>query len=309
MAATLEKELAKIIVEVRENIDKQPDYDKFNEARTREAIVAPILRTMGWDVADFSLVDVEYSVHGGEGSRKVDYALWGKSAPRSTQQDKPATLLEAKGVNETLDEESVVRSIRHYAFEAGVPYVMLTNGKTWQAHVFPSANIADHDQILVQVDIHDSSNEPIDSAKKLVEMFETVFSAPQHSISSGWVSLKSYLNGKKSRRASPPRAIRFPDGEQYEIRFWSHLMEHTGNWLHTNGHLDVVNLPVFRNSRRSKSQPILTNQADAPSWKGIGKDSLFVWTGGGPRYAPDDVGDLLNTCKFDHEDVYLRGPR
>ena len=43
---------------VRENIKKQPDYDKFNEARTREAIVAPILGAIGWNVANFSLVDV-----------------------------------------------------------------------------------------------------------------------------------------------------------------------------------------------------------------------------------------------------------
>ena len=139
MSATLEKDLAKIIGEVRENIDKQPDYDKFNEARTREAIVSPILRTIGWDIANFSLVDVEYSVHGGEGGRKVDYALWSKDKPRKRREDRPAVLVEAKGVNPGINgknKESIIVAIRHYAFEAGVPYVVLTNGKLWQVHHF-----------------------------------------------------------------------------------------------------------------------------------------------------------------------------
>ena len=302
--------MTEIIETVRKNINKQPEYDKFNEARTREAIVAPILQSMGWDVANFGLVDVEYSVHGGEGRRKVDYALWSRSAPRTVQQDKPVALLEAKGVDENLDKEDVVRSIRHYAFESGIPYVILTNGKIWQAHVFPSASIADHRQILSPVDIYNSSDAAADCAKRLAEMFETVFSAPQHSITSGWVSLKAYRNIKKSRRTAPPGAIRFPDGKQYETNhFWSQLMEHTGHWLYTSGRLHVGSLPVLRKSRRDEPQLLVNNEGNAPSWKKVGEEGLFVWTRGGQNYAPDDVGDLLDACGLDQEDVYLRVPR
>ena len=200
------EQLTRTIGLVRKNINEQPDYDKFNEARTREAIVAPILGAIGWNVANFSLVDVEYSVHGGEGRRKVDYALWSKSAPRGTQQDKPVTLLEAKGVEQNLNEESVVRSIRHYAFESGVSHVILTNGKIWQAHVFPSGVLADHHQITSQVDIYTAPNSPHNCAKALVAMFEQVIATSgDHHISSGWVSLEDYLRTRRKQPSAPKR--------------------------------------------------------------------------------------------------------
>ncbi|MDE2787790.1 MAG: type I restriction enzyme HsdR N-terminal domain-containing protein [Chloroflexota bacterium] len=298
-----------IIEMVRENISKQPEYDKFNEARTREAIVAPILRSMGWDVADFGLVDVEYSVHGGEGARRVDYALWSESARRTVQGDKPVTLLEAKGVDEDLDAKSVIRKIRHYAFEAGVPYVILTNGKIWQAHAFPSAVLKEHHRLHESVDIHDDSIAPYDCAKTLAEMFDAVLASPKYSLTSGWTPVKNYLNIKKSRRNRHPTAIRFPDGQQFEVRFWSQLMEHAGNWLCVNGHLHAGRLPVLRNSRSAQPQTLVSDEDNTASWKEVGDEGLFVWTGGGPMYAPDDLGDLLVSCGLDQEDVYLRVPR
>ena len=71
MTTALGQQLAEIIVAIRNTVDRQPDYDKYNEARTREAVVAPILSTIGWNVADFALVDVEYPVNSGQGQRRI----------------------------------------------------------------------------------------------------------------------------------------------------------------------------------------------------------------------------------------------
>ena len=306
MDANLE-EMAEIIATVRKSIDSQPPYDKFNEARTREVIVAPVLGTMGWDVANFNLVDVEYSVRGGEGRRRVDYALWSPSKPRQAQHDKPVTLLEAKVVGQELAEESVVRSIRNYAFEAGVPYVILTNGGIWQAHVFPSASISDHRQLLPSVNILDSSAEEPDCAKKLVEMFGNIFQVPDGGLSPGWISLEDYLKPTKKYRGPNPRAIRFSDGEEREEANIRGLVKRTADWLHRRGFLQPDLCPA---SKSRSQEPLVVSANESPSdpqkWQQVESSNLFVRTGQGQKRNVEDIEFLLTHCSQSPADLYLQ---
>ena len=294
---------------VRENIKNQPEYDSYNEARTREALIAPVLASLGWNVADFSLVDVEYPVNRGEGQHMVDYALWDPVRPRKHIDDKPFVLVETKGVDSDLTDQSTLKGIRHYAFRAGVPYVVLTNGKIWQSHVFPSAVINNEDRrFLDDLDIYDASITAKDAAENLKAMFEQVLEqalgAHPFSIDAGWICLKQYLNPKRKDRRRPS-AIRYPDGYKREIRHWSQLVSHTAEWLHKSRGCLVP--PILR--FRSTSEFLVSSGEDGPSWQKIGDESLCVWTGGGKRNAPDNAGILLTACNIDLEDVYLQVPR
>lgn len=295
-------ELTETIELVRKNINEQPSYDKFNEARTREALIAPVLASLGWNVADFSLVDVEYPVNRGEGQHMVDYALWNPAHPRKFRPDKPFVLVESKAINRDLNEPSIVKDIRHYAFRAGVPYVVLTNGKIWQSHVFPSAVINDpHGKFLEDVDIYDASIAAKDAAENLKAMFEQVLGASPHHLDAGWICLKRYLDTKRKNRRRPS-AIRYPDGEVRQARHWSDLVLHTAEWLHARG--DRLVPPIRRDG--STRTVIVSSGEDGPSWKEIGDESLCVWTGGGQKYTPNDAGVLLAACSIDLEDVYLQ---
>ena len=297
--------LTRTIELVRENIKKQPDYDRYNEARTREALVAPVLASLGWNVADFSLVDVEYPVNRGEGQHMVDYALWDPARPRKSRRDKPFVLIESKEIDNDLNDPSILRGIRHYAFRAGVPYVVLTNGKIWQSHVSPSAVINEHRQFREDADIYDASIPAEDAAENLKVMFEKVLGAPAHYLDAGWICLKQYLDPKWEHRRQPS-AIRFPDGDKRETKRWSQLVLHTAEWLHAS-RKGCLASPILRYGNASAF--LVNSGEDGPNWTDIGDESLCVWTGGGQRDTPGNAGVLLAACDIDLEDVYLQVPR
>ena len=235
----------------------------------------------------------------------VDYALWDPAHPRKSRQDKPFVLIESKGIDHDLNDPSTLKDIRHYAFRAGVPYVVLTNGKIWQSHVFPSAIVNDdHGKFREDVDIYDASIAAKDAAENLKAMFEDVLDAPAHHLDAGWICLKDYLKPEREHRQRPS-AIRYPDGDEQETKTWSQLVLHTAEWLHTSKGCLVPR--ILRYS--STSELLVSSGEDGPSWHEIGDESLCVWTGGGRRSAPDNAGILLAACNIDLEDVYLRVPR
>ena len=90
-----------------------------NEATTQQYVVLPILRALGWDNANLVSMEVlpEYKVKNG----KVDYAL--------KVGQKPGLFVECKKWNKPLEKHE--SQIANYAFNAGVPIGVLTNGKIW----------------------------------------------------------------------------------------------------------------------------------------------------------------------------------
>ena len=112
-----------MVDEVRREIERIRGYissgrlTQFDEANTKATAIEPILRELGWDVADPDEVRREYSV----GSRSVDYALF--------CDDTLKVFIEAKRGGELLERhhDQLVR----YAFDEGVEIAMLTNGTTW----------------------------------------------------------------------------------------------------------------------------------------------------------------------------------
>lgn len=93
-----------------------------NEASVSQGIVLNLLGELGWDTFDVGAVSPEYSVKG----RRVDYAL---CYPRN----RPKVFVEVKQVGKsTLDFEEQLSA---YAYEEGVPLVVLTTGKEWNFYV------------------------------------------------------------------------------------------------------------------------------------------------------------------------------
>ena len=106
-ASTLESTLTDIIARLRQG--------RFqNEQAVSQGIVLPILRELGWDIFDTTLVWPEYQT--GEG--RADFAL---CHPPS----KPAEFIEVKPPGKA---EDGVRQALEYAFHTGVPFIVLTDG-------------------------------------------------------------------------------------------------------------------------------------------------------------------------------------
>jgi len=92
-----------------------------SEAAVSQGAVMPVLNTLGWPVFETSIVIPEFSLEG----RRVDYAL---CHPAS----KPAVFVEVKKVGFT---DGADRQLFEYAFHAGVPMAILTDGQEWSFYL------------------------------------------------------------------------------------------------------------------------------------------------------------------------------
>lgn len=99
---------------------KNGDYK--NESAVSQGIVSALLHSLGWNVFDISEVTREYST----GNGRVDYALCNKP-------EKPFVFLEVKAVGKAKSEGE--EQLFRYAFDEGVPILILTDGKEWSFYL------------------------------------------------------------------------------------------------------------------------------------------------------------------------------
>ena len=132
-------DLVEVIEVIQQRIREHGATLRENETRTRMALIDPLLRVLGWDVSDPSLVTPEY----GGGQRRSDYALHGTGTT-------PVAVLEAKKLGEALGSHS--SQMIGYALEGGIPYAGLTDGNRWQVYdVFEPVPLADKQILDVSV--------------------------------------------------------------------------------------------------------------------------------------------------------------
>lgn len=109
-----------------------------NEQAISQGIVLRLLQELGWDTWDTTVVWPEYQT--GEG--RADFAL---CHPPS----KPAVFTEVKQPGKA---EEAVRQALEYAFHAGVPFVVLTDGRTWSFYL-PAEQGSYEDRRVYKLDL------------------------------------------------------------------------------------------------------------------------------------------------------------
>ena len=117
-----------------------------NEATTQQYVILPILRALGWDDANLASMEVlpEYKV----GNGNVDYAL--------KVGQKPQLFVECKKWNEPLEKHE--NQIANYAFNAGAPIGVLTNGKIWCFYFSWVEGKPVNERIFCEIDIGNREN-------------------------------------------------------------------------------------------------------------------------------------------------------
>ena len=219
-----------------------------NETRTRTALIDPLLRALGWDVSDPALVTPEYNV----GSRRPDYALLNDNAG-------PCALLEAKKLGEPLGnhQEQMVRD----ANMAGVPYAGLTDGNRWELYtVFEARPLTErrilnvaightpaHEcalQLLMLWRPNLQSGQPTPAPTPLVQVEPGDPPVPPPP-TTGWTSLTDL---QVESGADAPSAVRLPNGEERQIRYWNGIVFEVADWLARNGHVGAQNCPITKTS-------------------------------------------------------------
>lgn len=126
-----------------------------NEQAISQGIVLRVLQELGWDTSDPAVVWPEYQT--GEG--RADFALC--KPPRM-----PAIFIEVKQPGSA---EGGVRQLFEYAFHTGVPFVVLTDGRTWGFYL-PAEQGSYEDRRVHLLDLFERT--PAEAAEILVRYLD-----------------------------------------------------------------------------------------------------------------------------------------
>ena len=261
-------DLYQAIEKLRGRMETHQDKLRQSEALTRNALVDPLLRALGWDTEDPALAMPEYRL----GSGFADYALLNSG--------KPAIVIEAKKLGMPLygaAEQSVT-----YCVNAGIRYFVATDGRKWDVYEthrpvplaekkIASFDIADSpadvclDALVlwrrsVQSGVVRKAQTPLlepVSDLPVVPVRPSIVPAPQ----GNWQPLTQLKPAKGDK--APPR-IRFPDGSTAPIRYWYSITLEIVRWLYEQGKMDETRIPV---QGRSKDTYILSNKPFHPTGK------------------------------------------
>ena len=113
--------VGKSIKNARKTLTDHYKYLRGNEARTRALVIDDVLLSLGWDVRNPALVQLEHRANG----TKVDYVLMSTTGGF-------LAAVEAKAADSG-PKDSDRRQASGYAIEIGARYAVLTNGRRWEA--------------------------------------------------------------------------------------------------------------------------------------------------------------------------------
>ena len=124
-------DLAEVIQSLQATIRRDHATVGANETRTRNTLIDPLLRALGW--ADSSVVTHEYLIR--YGRRPSDYGVVDYALHEPDDRGHPIALIEAKRMNEELNEDHRDQAL-DYAFDRmdSVQYLGLTNGDRWELY-------------------------------------------------------------------------------------------------------------------------------------------------------------------------------
>ena len=192
--------LQSAIEKLQKTIEAHRGYLAENETRTRQVLIDPLLRKLGWDVSNPNIVQLEYKVKQGQ----PDYALMSKG--------KPLAVIEAKRLKSDLGDDQIIQALA-YAVAGGIPYIIITNGDTWEMYdVFKPAEF--EDCLLIKLELsqqsaHKNAKQALAMRKPNLISKKPVFKPPKSAMN------QSSVKPNKLPKPQPPGTSPKNDNERY----------------------------------------------------------------------------------------------
>ncbi len=318
MDMPLESLLA-LVERLRERIDAHGSDLRGSEALTRYALIDPMLRELGWDTADPSMVTPEY--RSGEG--RADYALM--------RGGKPVMMVEAKSLDDTL-QGAVSQGIT-YCLKEGTSHFLVTNGKLWELYETHKPVPVEEKRVVsfdlkgqsaaevclaalalwrqgVQAGYVAPGQPPVDGPSEAetqptpippqtATVSQTVVNEPEP----GWVALSEF-----DPSTARPAMMRFPDGADAPISTWYEILTLSANWLWENGHLSIEQCPISMgpNSRRCLVSATPEHPNGKSFYSPVKIGPLYVETNVSSRSALKHANLLIDRLHLDPAQFKLR---
>ncbi len=191
-----------------------------NETSVRTQMVTPILQALGWDVYDPDSVRDEYALRLQTTTRRIDLALCLNRNPRCIIELK-STEYVLKQVGRSAGE----RQLFEYAFHAGAPLALLTNGVKWRFYSTQSAGTY-AERLVSRLDIETDSLD--DVAARLERYLSYANTKSGQAVDFVRDDLKARLDRHKAREVIPRAWAQLVEGDLDE-RLISLLTEATSS--------------------------------------------------------------------------------
>ncbi len=305
--------LIEAIETVKKQIDRyRPDLEK-NEKQTCDALINPILKALGWDLANPELVKSEFKF----GAQGVDYALCGPG-----DKGKLFAVIEAKKLDEPLEKHRM--QALNYADLANVGYAGLTNGNRWELYtffeqgpLFEQGPIKGRRRIYIsRVEISIVEDPPHECALELLALWRPNLASGNPSGGSGqrvpppppdvnWVPLSEC---RPKIGDPPPSEIRLPDKSEHSIKYWINVLMDTAEWLCEKDLLTDGNVPVPAGPVKYivNTSNFDKNGKGMKSWGAINNGRYYVDKDLRCVQICNNARKLLEHCGQDPSEVYLK---
>ena len=281
-----------------------------SETATRNQLIEPLMRALGWDASDPKLVTPEFSV----GRGRADYALMDNG--------KPTILIEAKKFGTKLTAETLLQAFG-YAVDDSVKYVVISNGDSWEVHRIPltgrkpfatfaitgtspycaaldAAKLArvvviENPRVVLRNLTEERQSSPGGTS-------ENEFRSQGHeseTVRDGWLTFDELEFKGKS-----PKFMKYPEGKQVSIGSWKAVWLNIAEWI-TDMH--AVDGEMIFGENRNLMAIRTTNQG---FWEGFEEQlSNGLWVTGG-TINPSNVRRcsraLLEYCGVDPNSVQFK---
>ena len=236
--------LQSAIEKLRKTIEAHRGYLAEYETRTRQVLIDPLLRKLGWDVSNPNIVQLEYRVK----RRRPDYALMSRG--------KPLAVVEAKKLGSDLGDDQIIQALA-YAVAAAIPYMIVTDGDKWEMYeVFKQTEL--EEKLLMKLELsqqsaHENASQALAMRKPNLTSKKPAFkppkrapkcdSPPKPSKSPGrkWYSFDS---GKKYPQHTKPSRLKIGNYVDVEVNFWRDVIHEVVVWLVNEERLNDNHCPI-----------------------------------------------------------------
>ncbi len=236
--------LQSAIEKLQKMIEAHRGYLAENETRTRQVLIDPLLRKLGWDVSNPNIVQLEYRVQ----KEQADYVLISKG--------KPIAVVEAKRLGSDLGDKPIMQALK-YAIWDSIDYMIVTDGDKWEMYeVFKKVTFKE--RLLVKLELsqqsaHKNAKQALAMRKPNLTAKKPVFKPPKRvskrakspkpSKSPGRKSY-SFDSGKWYPQYTKPSRLKIGNYVDVEVNYWRDVIHEVVVWLVNEERLNDNHCPI-----------------------------------------------------------------
>ena len=334
-------ELFKTFEFLKKRIEEHREYLSQDETRTRQVLIDPLLKELGWDVGDPGEVELEYQIEKqyDVGKNRADYVLKSGS--------KLAAVIEAKRLGSALSDKAT-NQVLNYANAKGVPWMLVSDGNEWTMYeVFKRGELNERVRMSFVVSATAASECALKSlalwrpniceADGPVDAVEPVLTDDAPQLTTGSPSASEVevdgIGTQRGRAISPepamaaladqgnwltlfekhptkskPTHIRVGDGSTKEVKTWVEAYVEVARSLYETNALNRSKIPMTVPGGKRYLVNRSPENADGSAFY-IPKQfvqGLWLDAHGGAKYVPGKAVHLLRQCGVDPRSVEVK---